>query len=42
MTEMENTGAPLQATLSQEGRGILNFSPRLGVCVRKATHGSWL
>lgn len=41
MTEMENMGGRgLQATLSQEGHDILNFSPRPGVCVLKAT--TWL
>lgn len=38
MTETENRGGPLQATLSQEGHGILNFSPRPGVCVFEKPH----
>lgn len=39
MTEVQNMGGP-PATLSQEGHGILNFSPRPGVSVLKAT--TWL
>lgn len=39
MTEMENMGGP-PATLSQEGHGIPDFSPRPGVSVLKVT--TWL